>query len=651
MFAELRQPPAGRRTGRRGGLLRAVVDEFCYGDSETPVLAGVDLSVRTGELVVVAGPSGSGKSTLALALAGLIPGRIGGRFRGAVTFQPDGGSAVDLGDLPLHVAAQHVGIVFQNPEYQLIQYQVDAEVAFGPENLALDHAEVVDRVARSLELTGVGGLASAAISSLSGGQKQRVAIAAALAMQPPMLVLDEPTSDLDPVGTEEVLAVLSALRMGGGCGVVVVEHKLDEVARHADRIVLVVGGRVVLDEPPRVAFLPSAPWREAGVRPPELALLAEVLPRAFRPEAAPIELRNAAAPSARLAEPPPDGARLDTRADGARLDTPPVEIPGASPELAAQEVGARSAPLTVEEAAARLRSAGLLATRLPLASPGAPDAARGDHAAFEVADVEVAFKDKLVLRGVDLRVEEGEGVALVGANGSGKTTLGSVLMGFVEPRRGSAACFGRPVEFGRIPRQAEHVGYLFQNVDDMLFTETVAAELDFTRKNRVAAGPGAPTPGEVAELIGLSGRLGAHPYELSGGERQRLALGALLTRAPRGLILDEPTTGLDEAHAMALFELLSRVRESLGALSCLLITHDMRLVARFADRVVALRDGRVVLDAPPCEAFAALELLESSGVRPPAVSRLHASIEDRPPAVALGVDELAAAIADALGRV
>ena len=448
-----------------------------------------------------------------------------------------------------------------------------------------------------------------------------------------------------------MLAVLSALRMGGGCGVVVVEHKLDEVARHADRIVLVVGGRVVLDEAPRVAFLPSAPWREAGVRPPELALLAEVLPRAFRPEAAPIELRNAAAPRARLVEPPPDGTRLDTRADGARLDTPPVEIPGASPELAAQEVGARSAPLTVEEAAARLRSAGLLATRLPLASPGAPDAARGDHAAFEVADVEVAFKDKLVLRGVDLRVEEGEWVALVGANGSGKTTLGSVLMGFVEPRRGSAACFGRPVEFGRIPRQAEHVGYLFQNVDDMLFTETVAAELDFTRKNRVAAGPGAPTPGEVAELIGLSGRLGAHPYELSGGERQRLALGALLTRAPRGLILDEPTTGLDEAHAMALFELLSRVRESLGALSCLLITHDMRLVARFADRVVALRDGRVVLDAPPREAFAALELLESSGVRPPAVSRLHASIEDRPPAVALGVDELAAAIADALGRV
>jgi len=631
MCAELRQPPTERRAGRQSGVLRAVVDEFCYGDSEVPALAGVDLSVRTGELVVVAGPSGSGKSTLALALAGLIPGRIGGRFRGSVTFQPDGGPAADLGELPLHVAAQHVGMVFQNPEYQLIQYQVDAEVAFGPENLALDHAEVVDRVARSLELTGAGGLASAAISSLSGGQKQRVAIAAALAMQPPMLVLDEPTSDLDPVGTEEVLAVLSALREGGGCGVVVVEHKLDEVACHADRIVLVVGGRVVLDEPPGLAFLPSAPWREAGVRPPELALLAEALPSALRADTAASALV------------------LASGAGRCPTETPPFGSIGGSAEPSPPKAATCSVPLTVEEAAARLEDAGLLAGRLRLEPAGTRSRPRGGQAAFEAREVEVAFKEELVLRGVDLRVEEGEWVALVGANGSGKTTLGSVLMGFVEPRRGSAACFGRPVEFGRIPRQAEQVGYLFQNVDDMLFTETVAAELDFTRKHRVAAGSGAPTPSEVAALIGLSERLGAHPYELSGGERQRLALGALLTRAPRGLILDEPTTGLDEAHSMALFELLSRVRESLGALSCLLITHDMRLVARFASRVVALRDGRVVLDAPPCEAFAALELLESCGVRPPAVSRLHARIEDRPPAVALGVEELASAIRAALG--
>jgi len=536
--------------------------------------------------VVLAGPSGSGKSTLALALAGLVPNRIGvGVWDGDVVFESEGREPLELNDLPLHRAAQHVGIVFQNPEFQLIQYQVDAEVAFGPENLALPREEVVARVAASLAKVGAAELASSAISSLSGGQKQRVAIAAALAMSPPVLVLDEPTSDLDPVGTDDVLGVLHRLCHDDGHGVVVVEHKLDEVAPYADRIVLVVDGKVVVDDHPRRAFVPTSVWREAGVRPPELVALSEALPEAF-----------------------PGGPALD-----------------------------------VEEAAAALAGRTLVGELPPdgVAAAVGDAVTGGKGAAFGLHDVSVRFGERIAVDDVSIEVREGEWVALIGANGSGKTTMGSVLMGFARPVTGTATCFGCPVAFGKIPKQAAYSGYLFQNVDDMLFCGSVGAELEFTRRNRVPTGSDAPQATEVAELIGLADRLDSHPYALSGGERQRLALGALLTRAPRGLILDEPTTGLDEAHAEALFELLARVRTSLGSLTCLLITHDMRLVARFADRVVLVGDGRVVLDTTPRRLFAQVSTLERYGVRPPPIASLHSRlVGEEPSEVAVSVGEL-----------
>lgn len=287
----------------------------------------------------------------------------------------------------------------------------------------------------------------------------------------------------------------------------------------------------------------------------------------------------------------------------------------------------------------------------PAWSAGGSSAAAGreDDAALELRGVSVTFGQRRAVDGVGLRVGEREWVAVIGANGSGKTTIGSTLMGFVQPTNGSATVFGRPTVFGKIPKQADRLGYLFQNIDDMLFCETVGAELEFTRRNRVPAGPDAPEPHEVARLIGLADRLDAHPYAhpyaVSGGERQRLALGALLTRAPRGLILDEPTTGLDEAHAEALFELPARVRTSLGSLTCLLITHDMRLVARFADRVIVVRQGRVVLDATPRWAFARTDLLEECGVRPPPIARLHARpAGSRLEQLAVSVDELLAVL-------
>ncbi len=227
-------------------------------------------------MVLITGASGCGKSTLALALCGLIPSRVHGELRGRVMF----GSTALSGMKP-HEASQLVGMVFQNPNLQLINQTVQSEVAFGPENLALPQPEIAARVDWCLDVTGMAGMRKAAVVTLSGGQKQRTAIAATLAMRPRVLVLDEPLSDLDPVGAQEVLSTLQRLARDGGTGVIIIEHRVDEVAPWADRVVLMDDGRVVLDQPPRTAWAERGPWLATGVGIPDTVRLAHAVPEVF----------------------------------------------------------------------------------------------------------------------------------------------------------------------------------------------------------------------------------------------------------------------------------------------------------------------------------------------------------------------------------
>ena len=231
-------------------------------------LRHVNFGVAPGELVLVTGVSGCGKSTLALILAGLIPSRVHGELRGAVTF---GGQR--LSGLPPHQASQLVGMVFQNPNLQLINQTVVSEVAFGPENLALPQPEVAARVEWCLEVTGMAGLRRAAVVTLSGGQKQRTAIAATLAMRPgpgPGRAALRPRPGRRAGGAGHP----AAAGPRGGTGVVVIEHRVDEVAPWADRVMLMDDGRVILDEPPRVAWADRGPWLATGVGLPDVVRLA-----------------------------------------------------------------------------------------------------------------------------------------------------------------------------------------------------------------------------------------------------------------------------------------------------------------------------------------------------------------------------------------
>lgn len=544
-----------------------------------------------GEVVLITGASGCGKSTLALALAGLIPSRVHGELRGRVTF---GGKP--LSGLAPHEASQFVGLVFQNPNVQLINMTVQSEVAFGPENLALPQPEIAARVDWALEVTGLSGMRSATVVTLSGGQKQRTAIAATLAMRPRLLVLDEPLSDLDPVGAQEVLGTLRRLAADEGTGVIVIEHRVDEVVPWADRIVLMDGGKIILDRPPRGAWDDTSPWIATGVGIPDVVRLAQALPDAF-------------------------GA---------------------------------GAPLSVEEAVEALRG-GWFEAALASSQKDRRVAARGDRGDGSTAsstappvlswqDVTVTFGGRKAVDGVRLAIADDEWVALIGANGSGKSTLVGLSVGLGTPTSGQVAFRGKPVRPGRVFEHAAHVALLLQAADDMLFADHVLAELEFGFRFRGRPKDPVLDVAGAIEFFGLSGLEDASPWELSQGGRQRLALAALLVGAPGVLVLDEPTTGQDADHLRAFLSLLDRIREQTG-LTVITVTHDMRAVASRAARVVLLGDGQIQLDGPPSRIFARTAELARWGILTPPLARLQSALLGEPDEVLLTVEALVRAVA------
>ena len=586
-----------------GGQLRADDVSFAYVGAARAALRHVNLRVAPGEVVLITGASGCGKSTLALALCGLIPSRVHGELRGRVMF-----GATALSGMKPHEASQLVGMVFQNPNLQLINQTVQSEVAFGPENLALPQPEIAARVGWCLDVTGMAGMRKAAVVTLSGGQKQRTAIAATLAMRPRILVLDEPLSDLDPVGAQEVLATLQRLARDGGTGVVIIEHRVDEVAPWADRVVLMDDGRVVLDEPPRAAWADPGPWRATGVGIPDMVRLAYAVPEAF----------------------------------GSRVPLSVVEAANAVKDTWFEEALAAAA----EE---RCNAAGVPAGRPPGQRNGAAVGAgleAGPAAGPPVLSwdgVSVEFDGKRAVDDVTLAVGEGEWVALIGANGSGKSTLTGLTVGLGKPSAGVVRFRGQPVRPGKVFDHAAQVALLLQAADDMLFETTVLKELEFGFRFRARPkNPVLDVP-EAIEFFGFGGREEDSPWELSQGGRQRLALAALLVGAPGVLVLDEPTTGQDADHMRAFLRLLDRVRARTG-ITIVTVTHDIRGLASRAARVVLLGEGQVRADGPTSEVFAMTGELIRWGVLAPPLARLQSELLG-PGAgdVLLEVDELASA--------
>lgn len=574
-------------------MSRLVVDNltFRYPGAPAPALSQINLDVGRGEMVLVAGPSGCGKSTLALALSGLIPERVHGRMAGSVHL-----GGVTLSSLEAHEVARHIGMVFQDPASQLITPVVESEVAFGPENLALPRDEIRRRVEESLRLTGMMHMRHELTSSLSGGEKQRVAIAATLAMRPNVLVLDEPCSDLDPLGAQSVLGVLRRLSQERGMTVVLIEHRIDEVAPWVDRIVLLDRGRTVLDQPTRAAFVEPHLWDRIGVAVPEMVRLGHALPGIF----------------------------------------------------------SGSLPLSVDEAYEALSGSSAAAGLVDSERRQNECLVDDRNPVISWKGVSVSY-NRPVLSDIELVARPGEWLTIAGANGSGKTSLVELAMGFRRPTSGSVTLNGHRVDPRDVSRQAREVGYLFQSAESMLFTSSVIKELGFTlRHRRPKAHRKADARTMIAEqrrripelltLIELGDRADSDPFSLSAGQRERLAIAALLVEAPNVLVLDEPTTGQDEGHARAVLTFLEDLRRS-RELTYVMVSHDMRMVANYATRLAVLAGGRVILDGPPAEVFARRELLAEASIVAPPAAELHSRLASEPVTrVSLSAAELLAAL-------
>jgi energy-coupling factor transport system ATP-binding protein len=536
-----------------------------------PALDGVTLSLEPGRLTVLMGPTGAGKSSLVRALHRAIPAFFPGDLRGEVRLRGRSLDGLGVADL-----AGEIGVVFQDFEYQLFSSTCALEVAFGPQHLGVPVPEIRRRVRECLGVCGLAGFDEREPSALSGGEKQRLAIAAVLALRPEVLLLDEPTTDLDPRGKRELHRLLRRLRDEGRT-VLLVDTETEEAAS-ADRLVLMRAGRIVAAGAPADLLRDPARLEACGVRPPEMV---QVL--------AGLGLEPAVCD--------PDECRDRILAAGFRPR--PADRPPTAPAAGSGAAGG---------------AAGSGGTGDGGAATGEP-IIRAEAVRFGYPDGTEA------LAGVTLRIAAGEFVAILGSNGSGKTTLAQVMAGILPPAGGRVLLHGLEPGPRRAAEIARRVGYVFQNPDHQIAAPTVADEIGSALRNfGVPAPEVARRAAAVLPLLGLAGREDRDPFILTRGERQRVALGAVLAYGPEVIIMDEPTTGLDEREQLRVMRLLADLNAR--GHTIVVITHALPVAAAFARRVVVLRGGRVAADGPTADLLLDAALLEEAGLAPTPAARL-----------------------------
>jgi energy-coupling factor transport system ATP-binding protein len=506
---------------------------YRYPGASERALSDVTLSLEPGEFCVLAGLSASGKSTLLRAACGLVPHFYGGDFAGRVTV-----AGLDTREHGPAAVGAHAGSVFQDPETQVVMGTVRAELALGLENRGHPPGVVARAVEEVALALGLAQLLDRSTHELSGGELQRVALASALAPRPRLVLLDEPTSQLDPVAGDELIWLLRRLNQEWDTAVVLIEHRLERCLAAADRVIVLDRGRLVCDDAPS-SFLSWAAHASPALQTPGARMFAQA-----RIAPAPVGVRQ---------------ARATLRARGL------LEDPGAAGAAPGQAAGEDGAPREASGDPARPRMRIVAGRRRRRDS--------SDEPALSLRGVWHELRDgPSILRGVDLSLGPGERVALLGRNGAGKSTLLRHAAGLLQPTRGRIQCAGR-------------VALLLQNPGDYFLHERVAEEASAS----------------ASERLGLSALALRNPRDLSGGERQRLAL-AIVTdghEPPALLALDEPTRGMDRGAKHELAGWLAGRRAQGTAV--IVATHDLEFAAEFAERVLLLADGRLIADASAAE--------------------------------------------------
>jgi energy-coupling factor transport system ATP-binding protein len=556
---------------------------FTYLHSEDPAVANINLEIQEKSITAILGQVSAGKSTLLRMMDGLVPNHLPGYMKGKVTV--DG---IDTQTVEVPQLAQMVNLVFDDPVLQIVSLTVEDDVAFGPANLALPRDEVRARVAEALNRTRLTGLETRNPRSLSGGQQQLLAIAGVLAMRPKYLVLDEPVAMLDPVGKSQVLRAIKDLHDEFGLTVVIAESGADieAVLQFVDRVVALEKGRIIFDGDPHSVLANREEIARAGLRVPQVTELAYHL-REPEEKTVPLTLQEGAA-------------------------------------YVRQRV---ASPLRIENSSAGNTSA---------AAPGEPS---GQVAPVEAAGGVISVRDLWhtyptlppthALKGVNLEIRRGEMVALLGQNGAGKTTFAFHLVGALKPTRPESGVEVAGLDVVKVSQYdiIQKANYVFQNPANQLFCDNFASEVSFgPQRLELPPEEVEKRAREALEQVGLGQFWDESTFDIPKSMETLLGLASVLSLKPQILIVDEPTGGLDLSSGKRVMEILDELNRR--GVTIVIITHDMALAARYARRVILLKDGQVLADSSTGQVFSQPELLAQAMLHPPQITMLAQSLQD-----------------------
>ncbi|WP_432408112.1 ABC transporter ATP-binding protein [Wukongibacter sp. M2B1] len=467
---------------------------YYYPNSEKPALNNIDITINEGEFILLLGKSGSGKSTLGRVFNKIVPEFYGGKIGGTIEGEKE------------------VGMVFQDPEKQLVMDKVERELAFGLENLGIKPELMRKRIMETLSFLNMWEIRDKKTFELSGGQKQKTAVGATIAMGYRFLILDEPTSQLDPVAAEEILNILKRLNEELGYTIILIEQRIDRCFHLADRVLFMEKGRLVFDgNPEKFAFWCNSKNMK------------------FLPSMSDLFIK----------------LNHDT------------------------------VPLTVKEGRKKLKELGHYRD-----NQGIEKNERNNLNKEEIVNIKkISYtyeNGKKALKNLELTIDKGEILGIMGENGGGKSTLLKNISGILKPTKGKLIVGGE-------------VGFLSQNPNDYLFNDTVYEELKYTLDNKNIKDDGRIE--KVLRELEIYKYIDRNPRDLSGGERQRVALASILVMEPDILLLDEPTRGLDKDLKDRLGEIVLGLKERGKAI--IIVTHDVEFLGSYADRVGLIFDGSV----------------------------------------------------------
>lgn len=509
---------------------------FSFPEAEEKALQHVNVTIHAGDFVVIGGASGSGKSTLLKLLKKeLSPA---GTLEGAIIYK---GKPLDVWEP--RTLIEQIGYVSQDPDNQIIMDEVMQEIVFGLENLGYSNFEMRKRVAEMVHFFGVEDLLRAKPSELSGGQKQLLNLLAVLLMKPRVLVLDEPTSQLDPVAAKELLLMLERLNNETGMTIIIVEHRLEELYAMADQVLFMEHGRLLVNGPSR-----------------------QIIEQLYRDGVT--HLHPFLPASARLyMEFEPDPLRS-------------------------------AIPLTVKACKQWIG----MGEQVPIDLVKVDLAKERRHVLLEMKDVHVQYKKNspFILKNFHLQVCKGEFFALVGGNGSGKTTALRASLGSIRPQRGKVIWEGRSLRKVKDEEWLGQIAYLPQNPRTFFVQQTIKDELRSIGE-RFNIEDVDMKMDKLLQAFGISHLQDRHPYDCSGGEVQKAALACLLLSEPSMLFIDEPTKGMDPLSKQHLGELLSNLQQQ--GLTIFMVTHDIGFAAQYAERCAMMFDGEIAASGTPDELF------------------------------------------------